>query len=127
MKHHDSQEHVPTIHNETYQDRQEQIDHQYDKIPNEVLAQDHPDMKPVHFDCYYVYWDSECQCELFRGTYKECFNIDRNTIFGGGNYNIYPCIEGYRIVNVKPRNLVYDPKSNRWVSTSKMQITLQEE
>ena len=50
-----------------------------------------------------VYWDSECQCELWRGTQQELEEIDLD-IFGGGNYNLYPCPDGMKIVKVEGRH-----------------------
>jgi len=65
---------------------------------------------------YYVYWDCSCQCELFRGTLEECEHADRETIFGGGSYTIYPCLKGYKIVSVRGRT-----------DGSPLQIVLEEE
>lgn len=49
----------------------------------------------------FVLFDCEYQCELMTGTMEE---IDTDGgIFGGGNYNTYPFIEGYVITQVTPR------------------------
>ena len=65
---------------------------------------------------YFVYFDSECQCELarfygprhnentgdFTPEYKEW--IDSHDLLGGGNYNYYHCLKGLKIVKVQPRS-----------------------
>lgn len=54
---------------------------------------------------YWVYWDSETQNELYR-----CYNppgiAEENWIssFGGGNYNWYCCMLGFKIEKVIPRD-----------------------
>jgi|APSaa5957512622_1039677.scaffolds.fasta_scaffold277319_1 hypothetical protein len=63
---------------------------------------------------YVVYWDSSCQCELTRFTGQvtctEGFTPEFRfwegslDVFGGGNYNYYTCLTGYKIVRVEPRD-----------------------
>lgn len=51
---------------------------------------------------YYVYWDCDSQCELWRGTLEEANAMDFD-VFGGGSYMVYPCVTGHRIMRVTNR------------------------
>jgi len=53
---------------------------------------------------YFVLWDCECQCELMRGSEEEV--IKHANMFGGGNYNIYECLEDHKIIKVESRQFV---------------------
>lgn len=62
------------------------------------LARDHK------IETYHVFWDNGTQTELCRGTPEEIEEMADT--FGGGTYNIYPCIVGYKIKEVVPRTKV---------------------
>lgn len=69
---------------------------------------------------YEVYWDSECQTEIsrFTGPFYNGITAEGEPILtteytewlsflefaGGGNYNLYSCLEGYHITKVIPRS-----------------------
>jgi len=52
---------------------------------------------------FYIYWDNECQCELFRGSLEACLEVENSGMMGGGNYNIYSCLQDYHIIEVIAR------------------------
>ena len=77
---------------------------------------------------YIVYFDNECQCELTRFEGKTHLDVgrtfefqawlDSHESFGGGNYNYYSCVTGWKLTKVTPRNEE---------TGEKMTLTLEEE